>query len=81
MSYDDPDEDEDDLPMTHNRTASAATANDGNASDSGNSVGAINFDCPHISVVQRAQLTRRMLMDALGQTYLQDMVPRHHAAL
>lgn len=74
VSYDDPDEDEDDAPMTSNRNLGAATARDGNGSDSDNSVGTRDVDCPPLKDVQKAQLTRRLIMDALGQTYLQDMV-------
>jgi hypothetical protein len=46
----------------------------GNGSDSDNSVGTRDVDCPPLKDVQKAQLTRRLIMDALGQTYLQDMV-------
>jgi hypothetical protein len=72
VSYDDPDEDEDDAPMITSRNS--AVIHDPHDSDSGNSVGALNVDCPPITDVQRAQLTRRTIMETLGQTYLQDMV-------
>jgi hypothetical protein len=72
VSYDDPDEDEDDLPMASTR--SAAAIRDPNDSESENSVGALDVDCPPLGDIQRAQLTRRLLMESLGQKYLQEMV-------
>ncbi len=57
--------------MTSNH---ASTLLDGSSSDGGSSVGGGALDRPRTQDMQKAQLTRRILMEALGQTYLQDMV-------